>query len=620
MSFIHCPFTEPGKELRLLTLLPTDTTSSSEKVVLNVTHVQKSQNVEYTAVSYQWGDPTETKDILINGEQYSVTTNLYALLIRLQQYETQIGSQRIYFWIDAICIDQQNLLEKSVEVSRMGEIYGSAQVVLAWIGPATDTSDIAISNLQRVGQRAIDEGYLEIADYEQWAVDLLRLDYDESGTKPWGYDLMFGLKIGVGEGVDFYFPAMRELTQRTYWNRVWMFQEASLPRNHVFVCGERIINGDHLEAGLVFFGMAVICKTLLFHQNKIKAQDLIGIGVEISDYHHLVPAVVWLRASQRNHPGRPLFELVGEFIRCNSGARDPRDRIFASWGLIDTSKLPHDFRPDYTLDTREVYIKAAKIIIQASGTSVLCLCHPQQTNKISGLPTWVPDWSMARHEPRFIEVNSTFKSRCSHTFLVGSDNQPILSVQGIKLDSIVYCTETYDIGGTVKLQEYAPVFEAERGGVSTLHPFLPRLRRLAFFSRKVFCELRQHIKAERHAEISIMLLRVLDDDEPTDISLDAFKALTSRNPIELLVLLSQKQASTSSEERCQSCTGGECFESRLDALLCPHLPIEYDSPDVDTQQDCFEPEKFTELFIQGNTDSKLVYRVTMTGSTLTCGR
>lgn len=39
-----------------------------------------------------------------------------------------------YLWIDAICIDQDNLVERSQQVSAMGQVYDSVTLVIVWLG------------------------------------------------------------------------------------------------------------------------------------------------------------------------------------------------------------------------------------------------------------------------------------------------------------------------------------------------------------------------------------------------------------------------------------------------------------------------------------------------------
>lgn len=39
-----------------------------------------------------------------------------------------------FYWIDAICINQQNIPERNVHVVEMGRIYKQADMVIAWLG------------------------------------------------------------------------------------------------------------------------------------------------------------------------------------------------------------------------------------------------------------------------------------------------------------------------------------------------------------------------------------------------------------------------------------------------------------------------------------------------------
>jgi hypothetical protein len=38
------------------------------------------------------------------------------------------------FWIDALCIDQENVVERNQQVSQMGQIYSCAHTVFIWLG------------------------------------------------------------------------------------------------------------------------------------------------------------------------------------------------------------------------------------------------------------------------------------------------------------------------------------------------------------------------------------------------------------------------------------------------------------------------------------------------------
>jgi hypothetical protein len=52
-----------------------------------------------------------------------------------------------YFWIDAICINQNNDEEKSHQVNHMKDIYTNAIAVIVWLGKASKDSDLVMAAL-----------------------------------------------------------------------------------------------------------------------------------------------------------------------------------------------------------------------------------------------------------------------------------------------------------------------------------------------------------------------------------------------------------------------------------------------------------------------------------------
>ena len=56
-------------------------------------------------------------------------------------------------WIDAICIDQSNLKERSEQVRCMRLIYQKARRIVVWLGEADAQSTLAMDTLERLGPR-----------------------------------------------------------------------------------------------------------------------------------------------------------------------------------------------------------------------------------------------------------------------------------------------------------------------------------------------------------------------------------------------------------------------------------------------------------------------------------
>lgn len=98
----------------------------------------------YSALSYTWGDGVESRHIRVNGMPFRLASDLRIALEDLRQPE-----EDLILWADAICINQKDAAEKSMQVGRMSEIFGSASRVLAWLGPSTDKSDSCFEIMSR---------------------------------------------------------------------------------------------------------------------------------------------------------------------------------------------------------------------------------------------------------------------------------------------------------------------------------------------------------------------------------------------------------------------------------------------------------------------------------------
>jgi hypothetical protein len=84
---------------------------------------------KYEALSYTWGEEDATEVIKLNGRDFRVRKNLHDALHQLRSNTEKRAS-----WGDAICINQEDIQERSSQVSIMAFIYSRAQRVLVWLG------------------------------------------------------------------------------------------------------------------------------------------------------------------------------------------------------------------------------------------------------------------------------------------------------------------------------------------------------------------------------------------------------------------------------------------------------------------------------------------------------
>ena len=84
--------------------------------------------IDYTAISYSWVYPKFTCSVTCSGVRFPITRNLSEALRYFRKLQPR------FFWIDAICINQHNLIEKSRQVENMLLIFEKAARVQAWLG------------------------------------------------------------------------------------------------------------------------------------------------------------------------------------------------------------------------------------------------------------------------------------------------------------------------------------------------------------------------------------------------------------------------------------------------------------------------------------------------------
>lgn len=123
-AFEHKPLDETQSSLRLLTL--SSELSADGCIQCYVSH-STLERASYVCLSY-WQGPREYIRIHINGAPFYVRKNLFDFL------EMARNLPMTFYWIDAICLDLDNVSERNHQIKQMGQIYSKAFLVYAWLG------------------------------------------------------------------------------------------------------------------------------------------------------------------------------------------------------------------------------------------------------------------------------------------------------------------------------------------------------------------------------------------------------------------------------------------------------------------------------------------------------
>ncbi|OCK81951.1 HET-domain-containing protein, partial [Lepidopterella palustris CBS 459.81] len=117
------------RNIRVVYIEPALAASDPISCSLEIVHLDAKPPPCYEALSYVWGSPRGTIPISCDGKSLLVTPNLLEALRRIRHFRyTRL------LWVDAICINQDDPMERSVQVQAMRDIYAKAANVIIWLG------------------------------------------------------------------------------------------------------------------------------------------------------------------------------------------------------------------------------------------------------------------------------------------------------------------------------------------------------------------------------------------------------------------------------------------------------------------------------------------------------
>jgi hypothetical protein len=256
----------------------------------------------YAAVSYCWGPPIQDQKVaFVNGRPIVISATSLRIIDRL------IAWGRGFYWIDALCINQNLVEEKNMQLPLMGRIFGDAEFVDAWLD-------------------SVESEYV-----------LQRMSQDNSG---WQTDLSFLEKAYV-------------MLRQPWFKRIWVVQEVTLARPNAlvlhtgfsncrweklreFLGQDRTVNNTPLESPL---GQALSC---LGHT--IGSCGVTSLELQRRQY--------WQSGYPKPQPHWSLW-----FENLATEATDPRDKVYGVLGMVPQDWVGN-FPVDYKKSVPEVYLDA----------------------------------------------------------------------------------------------------------------------------------------------------------------------------------------------------------------------------------------------------------------------
>lgn len=348
---------------------------------------------DFEALSYTWGDQGDARSILINGSRKDVPRNLEEALRALRGLkETRLG---MHYWVDSLCIDQENEGERNEQVKRMKVIYSQARAIVVWLGQEEREDRSAVQTMRHPCRDPYVESPLRIPQ------DLL-LD---------GW------------------PALVAFMRKPYWNRSWIIQELAVNHNSTLIlCGRFKLTRRMIRLG------AIYCQEWSKASENQSNQSDPDAG---PDAWSMASRVYRLASLTFNPNDGARLDLLLNLVR-RADATDKKDKVYGILGLLD-STVSMDIVPDYSpsISERQVYTDFMNSIVKNSRRLEQIMFGGITTEE--GWPSWVPDWRLpfCRHHIRYLRSRQpSGKSLAKFRFLKKGENGDLLACSGFQVDIV----------------------------------------------------------------------------------------------------------------------------------------------------------------------------------------
>jgi hypothetical protein len=440
----------PPSDLPLCRELECNFPNGYPTIICSLKTVDLQDEPNFDALSYTWGNPLTvyySKDTMLQADIYSkqrfqiicdgrslvVGHNLFIALLYLlqmdldQRDETKQYRQTLrnlagleksrFIWIDAICIDQTNLAERSAQVIIMDKIYRQAAIVLVWLGKEDASTKDALDAIQ-----TINEMYKKLREAHMGPEALIQERINGGIYR----------RLGVPALSERQWLALYVFLQRAWFHRAWTVQELALSKHQLLLCGILHITWPGLCLIVMFLQLSGWSGQVNYLAEKALGENNAHPATMLD---HLIPKEALARraplvlyksssgfrlpyrgnvalaqtlraeldlqatAEQRGTPERLTLSDLLHQARITE-ASDPRDKVYAFIGVSTSLRLIFyddptvDLTPDYQKSVSEVYTNTARFALQATGNlEILSYVQDRSIIETPDLPSWVPDYA-----------------------------------------------------------------------------------------------------------------------------------------------------------------------------------------------------------------------------------
>jgi hypothetical protein len=313
----------------------------------------------YVALSYVWGSIAKPKTIWVDDLRVNVTANLYSAL-----HDIRDKQRVIKLWIDALCINQEDEDEKSVQISIMPDIYRLARVTVIYLGPFDHGAEQLLSTLGPISASHQDQNSIRIATL---------------------------------------------LVSKEWFHRIWVFQEFVFSREPWIQYGNFRWTWDFIY-GFLRSQKPYVLRELPLLSPSYEGENDSGVSAlrpktYVTGYRS-ISEMERARVMYRNGERNDALSIVSLLpARRGLGCTDPKDMLYAH--LSFAAGEPHgSLVVDYSKSCAQIYEDFAyREMEYSSGVDILSHVGDQDyLGRPEGLASWAPDWSTPKlTRPLYIE-------------------------------------------------------------------------------------------------------------------------------------------------------------------------------------------------------------------------
>ncbi|KAK5125829.1 hypothetical protein LTR85_012105 [Meristemomyces frigidus] len=419
-GFRHPPLEDAATQLRLLTFVP-DAIGDSLQLTMSICAM--SEAPAYVAIFYTWGSADSRATISIDGCPLGVTQNCWHALHQVRRREPATTP----IWIDAVCITQSDMAEKSLQVQAMDQIFADASRVWADMGPDQIIDDEAFlcRKLQQLREHREDKGQsMERVTFSGSETES-QPNLFRTGSLCWSLISPSGLgaaaewRLGLTSGYNTCFQqlplphwrrlclAITALGSLHYWQRIWIVQEVVSARRLTLLYNGHEIDDQLL--GLLYSELEESFETwvnivIARERQKDEEHDRCGylspndidVIKEHETYISKVRTLAMIHTLESKYHGTPRQVIAVLRAYSTAGCSDPRDRVFAMKRAIYWPEAWHPIKTDYSISL----VDLALMLIEHCGTrdSPYFADGIATIRQVLGLHTHSPDMIALRKE------------------------------------------------------------------------------------------------------------------------------------------------------------------------------------------------------------------------------